>query len=211
VRKGFFWLHDGDPKRPHVLLPNGDHANGCFTPTHTDCLLQNAALSLIEQYEEHGGYIEIVHLVLGLGKDDEVLVQYIADEITKQRGLPCYWAIHDEDSNQPFNIHCPEHKRCYGETVLLCVNTITMNNRIDSTIATIEHSDVIALPFVLTLINQSEGSHTEGDKIIALIDSWQPDRCPLCAQGSEAIDPFRTQENFARLTADHTSFLPTNT
>jgi orotate phosphoribosyltransferase len=83
-----------------------------------------------------------------------------------------------------------------GEKVLVVEDTISTGG---STLKTIEAlhkagvKDGDILPYIICLVNRSGSDELAGRKLRALITTtihtWQPNECPLCKAGSQAVRP----------------------
>src|SRR5271168_2658162 len=79
-----YWLHDGNLKRPHVILRGEEHSNGFFNsrPVIKDeVVLRDAATDLLELFDQAAGDIEKVDLVVGPQTGATKLAEFLADQI----------------------------------------------------------------------------------------------------------------------------------
>lgn len=211
--KDALWIHDGNPARPHVVLTGDDHSDGFFNSRLVipdDVLMQFVAADLVDLYVARGGSIALIHRVVGPQTGATKLAEFIALEITNRRSIPCHFASPekqgDGDSRRMVFSH-PQRQVETGEVVLLCEDVITTGGSVERTANTCLEAGATVLPVVLVLVNRS-GLKQEGDRnILALIDrpmpKWQPDVCPLCQQGSQALRPPKDPANWATLNADY--------
>ena len=91
-----------------------------------------------------------------------------------------------------------------GEYVLIVEDVITSGGSVSVMTDAISRAGAHSSPFVLSLLNRSPFSEIAEKRIISLVDyhlpTWEPDDCPLCKKGSEAIWP-KGVGNWAKLNA----------
>ncbi len=190
------WLHNGDPRKPHALLTSGKHSDGFvdvlralkYTPI---CDLMSVLL--MEKIIKHCRKID---WVVGSDHAGAVLSYSVALHLA---------AKHDFTEKGPdktqvwkrFTIQ-PE------ESVLQVEELITTTGTLQAVREGIRQAHPYPInfaPVVATLIHRSDQYEFQGSPIIYLrhldINTWEVDKCPLCAQGSAAIRP---KENWALLT-----------
>ncbi|MEI7719863.1 MAG: hypothetical protein WCI89_01490 [bacterium] len=88
------------------------------------------------------------------------------------------------------------------EVVLPCEDVITSARSALLMTDAAKAQNASVLPFLLALVNRSGITNAGEMKIISLINhplsDWQPEECPLCRDGSEAV---RAKYDWHRLTA----------
>ncbi len=212
-RKGALWIHDGNPKRPHALLTSGKHSNGFFNSRLVipdEDLLDEAAADLVEKLGFQDGNQVGVDSIVGPQTGATKLAEFIYGHMADCGESPRFWASpakseKDGQKSMVFNSAelCLLAQR---KPVLLCEDVLSTGGSIELTAAAVKDAGGIVLPYVLVLVNRSGLTEIGGKKIVALIDHlmpmWEPDECPLCKQGSEAIRPKGT-ENWDRLNANY--------
>lgn len=207
--KGALWMYDGNAKRPHALLTSGKHSNGFF---NSELVMEDASLleeasfdlrNLLVWTGLNGGEVS---RVVGPAMGAITLAHSLAAGIScSTHGAPCLRAYTEKDGEGK------EMKMVFrrttiksGEKVLLCEDVLTTGGSVDATAQAVTEAGGIILPYVAVLVNRSGLAEVSGKKIVALIDRsmpmWNPDVCPLCKAGSEAIKP-KGKENWARLNA----------
>lgn len=208
--KNALWIHDGNPRRPHALLTSGKHSNGFFNSRLVipdEVLLREAVIDLLMMFAVNGGDIGKIEGVVGPQTGATKLSEFISDQITAFTRSECFWASPAKDGNGEFKrmvFNQEELSILPSQSILLCEDVMTTGGSIDLTSTAVISSDGIILPYVLVLVNRSGLFEVSGKKIIALINRempiWEPDFCPLCHEGSEAI-PAKDPTNWTRLNA----------
>lgn len=207
--KGAFWMHDGNPRRPHALLTSGEHSNGFFNSllvTSDQKLIDGAASSLLRLFIKVAGREALPNRVVGpaTGATDLAIRMSLYVNAYRLPGQPiCQWASPEKRErggrHMVFVDDCP--RVLPGEKILLCEDVISTGGSVELAAQASEGEGGIILPFVLALVNRSGEEEVWGKKIIALISrhmpKWTREECPLCQIGSEAIRP--KGENWPRL------------
>ncbi len=209
-RREAFWLHDGNPKRPHALLRGGEHSNGFFysKPVVDDPdLLGRISYSLVGLWVSSGGPLEKVEKVVGPQTGATKLAESLAEMITTLRGRKCFWASpHKEDTGTERKMVFKSGEISAGEAILLCEDVVTTGGSVDLAAAAVMALGGGIMPYVLTIVNRSGIQSVGIKKILPLVDTpmpkWAQKECPLCSPDSEAIRP-KEGNNWARLTANY--------
>ncbi|MES2225614.1 MAG: hypothetical protein V4480_02280 [Patescibacteria group bacterium] len=198
-----FWIHDGNPRRPHALLTSGKHSNGFFysKPIIADRgLLSEAASDLIELLDQRGGDLGLVDCVVGPQTGATLLAELLGRE------LGCSWASpakagEGDDRSMIFSRN--EIAQLPGNSVLPCEDVLTTGGSVMLAANAVNDAGGIVLPFILVLVNRSGLTEVDGKQIVSLIDRhmpiWEPDDCPLCRAGSSPISPKRPETNWSLL------------
>jgi orotate phosphoribosyltransferase len=172
-------------------------------------LLDEAASDLLELLG-NSGYAEgsEVEIVVGPQTGATKLAELISQHVPLYTGEKCLWsspAKNESDGKKTVVFKEEDLKHLTFCCVLLCEDVLTTGGSVDLTIEAVKEAAGIVLPFILVLVNRSGLPEVGGRKIISLIDHtlpmWEPEDCPLCKQGSEAIRP--KGENWARLNAEY--------
>ena len=201
-RRGAYWKHDGNPKRPHALLTSGNHSNGFINNRIViadELLLHAAASDLVELFVERNKDIlgiNGIDCVVGPQAGATKLAELMSNVIGKMRGRPCRWASpakHSEGEARSMIFNDPQHMVQKGDICLVCEDVVTTGGSINLTIQAIIEAKGFVLPYIMALANRSGLKSVDRRDVIALIEShmpmWAPDKCPLCARGSEALRP----------------------
>lgn len=195
---GALWVHDGNLVMPHALLTSGKHSDG-FVDTlrvlkYTQiCRLLGYLLSeeICQVYEGR------VDWVVGSDHAGAAISHSVAME---------FGAQHDFCEKGPDKTQLWKRFEIGPEEVVLQVEElITTTGTLDAVRRGVVdfHTDypIHFAPVVATLVNRSGLSEYADLPIISLlrpkINTWNPEECPLCQGGSEAIRP---KDNWARLT-----------
>lgn len=205
-----YWLHDGNPKRPHALLTSGLHSNGFFNSQKIipiDELMRAAAKDFHQLVIRAGVDLDEVDFVVGPQTGATRLAEVICDDIRKFTGGSCLWASpakSEKDGAKSMVFEPLDLARLDETKVLLCEDVLTTGGSVELAAKAVEAAGGELLPYVLVLVNRSGLQEVGGREVIALIDEpmpmWTPEECPLCAQGSEAVRP---KENWALLNAEY--------
>ena len=200
ISLGALWVHDGNPKRPHPELRSGKHSDVFFNLTRLiehPCILSEACLALCHSWHlaeqptvvfgSAFGAITIAHELANLMETRFGFTEPVIKEGQKQMVLNRFSVTADD-------------------IVLVVEDVLTTGGTTEKTIAALEDAGATVLPYVFVLVNRS-GLQTLGErKIIALVertvDTWAPQECPLCQQGSEALG---AKGNWDKLTAEYST------
>jgi orotate phosphoribosyltransferase len=213
-KKNALWIHDGNPKRPHVCLTSRIHSGGFFNSRliiSDEVLLRDAACDLLESLGESGEAEGIsINGVIGPQTGATKLAEFISDQMSAYTREECFWASPakaEKNGKKSMVFSRKDLDFLPGQFVLLCEDTLTTGGSVDLTVTAIIAAGGIVLPFVLVLVNRSGLVEIGGRKIISLIDHsmpvWAPKECPLCKEGSEAIGPPKEPSIWMRLNAKY--------
>lgn len=198
---GAFWMHDGNPRRPHALLTLGGHSNGFFNGSmviRRPQMLSITCGNLVRKKE--GLHLPKVDMVIGSAHG----ATFIAYELARHIGCCEVGFTEPETINGEKQMLLKRFALEEGTVILVCEDVMTTGTTTRKTIASIEAAGGVVLDSILVLVNRSGMSELDGRQIVALVDRelpiWTPEECPLCKQGSEAIRP---KGNWSRLTADY--------
>ncbi len=205
-----FWIHDGNPRRPHALLTSGKHSNGFFNSElvmEDANLLDEAAFDLLKILARNGLSVQNVDRVVGPAMGAITLAHEVARHIGRKRGFSCLRAYTEKEESEAGKIMVFKKTVIRpDEQVLPVEDVLTTGTSVDHAAEAIRGAGGVVVPFVAVLVNRSGLTEVRGKKIIALIDRempmWKPHECPLCAQGSEALRP-KENENWSRLNANY--------
>lgn len=208
-KRNALWIHSSNPKQPHALLRSGKHSSGFFNSRlviSDEALLLDAASDLLELLANIGEAEGLdVDVVVGPQTGATKLSELISIVVQEYTGEDCLWASpakSEIDGKKSMVFSSIDLALLRGQSVLLCEDVLTTGGSVDLASDAVTKAGGIVLPFILTLVNRSGLTEVNGKKIIALIDRsmpmWQPEECPLCKDGSEAIPP---KDNWARLNA----------
>ncbi len=206
-----YWIHDGNPKRPHVQLSSELHSDGFFNSrlvTKDVKLLRHASFDLLTLFTEHGGRPDSIKGVVGPQKGATKLAESLRNAIVEvTRDPEVFWvspAKHESGGCKTMVFMDEELAQFRGSSIMLCEDVLTTGGSVYLTSTAVYEAGGITLPYILVLVNRSGFTHIKGKKVIALIDqhmpTWTPDECPLCKQGSEAVRP---KDNWDRLNAEY--------
>ncbi len=200
------WVHDGKISRPHALLTSGLHSNGfCNSekvlenPELTNKALRDIAYLLMDA----GADLSVVDRVVGPAIGAITIAHDMARQITRCRtDRPCLRAYTEKapGGGMVFNRTIIEP----GERILLVEDVLTTGKSVREARDAVTASDGIPLPYMVVLLNRSGLQEVHGMQIVSLIElqfeTWEPENCPLCADGSLAIKP-KQADNWALLNA----------
>ncbi len=207
-----FWEHSGNPKQPHIITSAGGHTGHYFNSdilVGDESLMRVAVSDLIELFTQNEGDISKVQAVVGPQSGATKLAEMISWQIWDLTGNDCISAspakiVKGGQKSMVFSRE--ECDLIRGRYALPCDDVLTTGESVDLTVDAIENVGGAAMPFVLVLVNRSGLTKVGGREIIALINHpmpvWEPEKCLLCPQGSEAIRPEGPAE-WARLNASY--------
>ncbi|OHB18736.1 MAG: hypothetical protein A3D40_01835 [Parcubacteria group bacterium RIFCSPHIGHO2_02_FULL_40_12] len=198
----WFFNYNGDPKAPHAELTSGFCSDGYVNSAPVLADPKNVELLTSE-------------LVTRLAKRNVVKVDWIVGsayaaitfsyELARQLGARHGFV--EKDPANPKRILWSRLTIPAGSMILQCEELITMLGTTMEVRRVIQESNkepVFFLPDVATAVYRPEKLQGGLIDVISLVarevKTWEPDQCPLCAQGSERLRPRATQENWARLT-----------
>ena len=196
---------------PHALLRMGGHSSGFFNSRLVipdDALLREAAEDLFEKYVVQSGATINVDGVVGPQTGATRLAELISQRIAEYGKGTCFSAspMKFESEGQKSMVFGEEDiDKLPGKLVLLCEDVITSGGSVGYAEDAAKNAGAKAMPFILVLVNRSGLPEVNGKKIISLISEhlpmWPPAECPLCMQGSKAIEA--KGDNWAILNADY--------
>ncbi|MFA4871545.1 MAG: hypothetical protein WC610_00590 [Patescibacteria group bacterium] len=201
-----FWLHNGNPKKPHVVLTSGLCSNGyinCREVLKRSNLCQIMAQQLVYLLEHYRSWLDNfnnpIEWVVGSASASTGLAKDVANIL----GAKWYPLQKGPDKTQIWDGVIIEE----GETVLHVeelMTTALTAKMVRQGIKAAHKHPINFLPFLPVIIHRpdrGEGDEVDGSKVIHLnhYDIWAmpQENCPLCAQGSERIVP--KGENWNRL------------
>lgn len=218
ARRGAYWRHDGNPKRPHACLTEGGHSSGFFNSKPIiaeDSLLEECAAELVDMMQIHGLNIAHVDCVIGPQTGATKLAEFISARIGTLRGHECAYFSPVKigvGAEKQLAYTAAELLSMHGDRTLFCDDVGTtfssMRKAADPVMDTVE-----ILPFCTVLVNRSSPQQVAVQLgrtprvfcealITVEMPIWTPRECPLCKMGSEAIRP-KEGDNWQRLTADY--------
>ncbi len=202
-----FWTHDGDPKRPHILLNPDYHADGFFDAkliAEDPGLLNEAASDLVELVQiESSNLINVVDRVVGPALRAGALAHAIALHISQARQhnksatakrclVSCTERKNRNDTSESgFTVFKGVGVRP-NELVLVTDDVIVDERKIGliTSAVTTEYGHVAE--FMTTLVNRSGCTVINSSRIVALVNRpipvWKASECPLCRQGSWTLE-----------------------
>jgi len=200
-----YWKHDGDISRPHAELTSGKCSDGFvdvlrllrYTPV---CQLfgRELALELYFLDKNHSRHQQ-AEWVVGSDHAGATISYSVAQRLK---------AIHDftekADAGRKKIQLWKRHEIPDGQAVLQVEELITTLSTLEAVRKGIRRGNSAPVEFVdaiLTVVNRSGELNFEGSPILSLVEYninvWEPDACPLCAQGSPRIKP---KQNWEALT-----------
>ncbi len=206
TERGYFWIHDGNPKRPHAILSKGEHATG-FVNLHAASkdpqLTCKIATSIIIRMAQSVGH-DFWRIQTIMGSASASLA--ISHEVARQ--LSCNWIyIHKKD---------PQGKEMVcgfdvepGEVVVAVEDLQTTGHTTKASIACVMERQPEAVILPVTACAFAWNNPLEdlpGFTVLAVAEDhmqkYPPDNCPLCRAGSQALKP-KHANNWTLLTADY--------
>ncbi len=206
MKRGALWMHDRNSRRPHVVLSSKKHSGGFFNSElvmDDPALLNDAASDLVlKMRRDFGVNIDNVKCVAGPAMGAITWAHDVARHISffADNGCRRAYAEKDEALGMVFRRTSPRE----GDLVLPVEDVLTTGGSVSLMLKAIRACKAETKPFVGLIVNRSGQAMVEGHTLVALITrpmpTWEPNECPLCTAGSEAI-PAKGKENWARLNA----------
>lgn len=217
------WIHDDNPRRPHALLTSGKHSTGFFNSElvlEWPGLMDQACTDLTQILREQmisdgfgvGNQLKIGRVV-GPAMGAITLAHDMARTFGTARKKPCRRAFvekfdlpHREGEEKKKRMDFTRTALEPSEHVLLTEDVVTTGDSTLLAYNAVERGGGIVVPYLPVLVNRSGKTHVGNMLVVALIDhhmpTWEPDECPLCQQGSEALRP-KADQNWQKLNAQY--------
>lgn len=199
---GAVWRYSGDPSKPHAQLTGGECSNGYVNVLK---VLHYTNLCAILAYELWQKFLGYYNNQLYLPKVEWVIGSDHAGATFSYKVAELLNAQHD------FTRKGPNGTQTWGgfeikpdEAILQVEELITTTKTLGAVhngITKAHGYPLTFVPYILTLIHRSSSYDFEGRKILYLahfdIETWDPEDCPLCKEGSQKLRP---ETNWAELT-----------
>ena len=207
---GAFWMHDGAKERPHALLTSGKHSNGFFNGEivlQDPVLVEEIAEALVAKLAQQRVDLSKVDTVAGPALGAITLAPDLARVISKTTGKPCNRVFAekvgaDQTEEMVFKRTAPRP----GSLVLTCEDTVTTARSLELMHSAIAKCGAQIVPVAAMIVNRSGKPVINGTRMVSLVERdlpiWEPESCPLCEAGSEAIRP-KAGDHWARLNANY--------
>lgn len=199
-----FWLHDGDPSKPHAELTSGKCSNGFI-----DCLrvlqYRNLSQILAEQLARKVRQFtrRTIHVTIG----SPMAGIYFADDLGEALNAPIR-LFAEKDPKNPGKMTWNRIKLRHEYGVLQVEELTTTSKTLNEVFYAVNEGNggewVNWLPYVAILVHRPPKlpvTHYGDRQVIALIEKeiWavEPENCPLCKAGSKRLRP---KQNWAELT-----------
>jgi orotate phosphoribosyltransferase len=198
-----FWMHDGDPAKPHAELTSGKCSNGFI-----DCLrvLQYRNLSQILADQLAQKVRKLVPYTIQVTIGSPMAGIYFADDLGEALNAPIR-LFTEKDPKNPGKMLWnriqlrPEYRVLQVEELTTTSKTL---NAVFEAVNEGNGGPVEWVPCVAILVHRPPKlpvTHYGDRQVIALIEKeiWavDPAECPLCAAGSKRLRP---KQNWAELT-----------
>ena len=191
-----FWMHDGDPKKPHAELSSGLCSNGffdCLRVLEHPTLCEILADQLVWKFAKETGIYE-VDWVIGSPYAAITFSHEIAKSLKARAGFA------EKDPEDPKGKKMVWRRRTIpkGATVLQAEELITTSGTfraVRQAIVDGNSEPVNFAPIIAALVHRPPKLPADyGDvRVISLIERevWavQPAECPLCKAGSKRVRP----------------------
>ena len=187
---GALWLHSGNPADPHAELTSGDHSNG-FVDTLRMLRYANLCQIFGQQlaHEIRPGYLGPIDWVIGSDHASADFSHSVAIWLNAQ---------HDFTEKGPDKTQLWRRFAIQPDEVVLQVEELITTTSILQEVrqGIISGNAPLAVtfaPVIGTLVHRSKAYDYDGVPIVSLIhldiETWKPDKCPLCQKGSRALRP----------------------
>jgi orotate phosphoribosyltransferase len=208
-RRGVFWRHDGNPKRPYVRLRSGLISNGYFNGgviMESPALLADVTSELVHEYADGKLIHRLPNRVIGPAMGAITLAHEVARLIDNIRGRHgnTLMSFAEKDGEQfVFRRNPPKD----GELILLVEDTLTTGislARVCDAIYKIVPKASI-LPDVLCVCNRTGASRLSGMDITSYVNAdfrtWKEGENPFTPDGKELVPVVENaKENWRVLT-----------
>ena len=212
-RRGLFWRHSGDMKRPHAILSTGKHATGFVNIREalTDPIFREGlAFELICELDNHMDYRDVT-LVVGSGHASDLLIADVGRLLSIRYGRVVRSAFTDKVKQNGDEMEFKFDLKP-DDVAVLFEDMETSGHTTAASMAALRARDpnvniLQGVGCVFTWNDQPE--HLQGMDLIFLAESRMEtfdvpkgEKCPLCEAGSEALKPKSKvpQDNWKRLT-----------
>jgi orotate phosphoribosyltransferase len=197
---GAYFRHDGNAKRPHILMSGGEHSTGYFNSFMVMAypkLLEQACADLITLLEDETKFL--INRFVGPAKGAITLVH----EMARQKGcLTAYAEKNPLDDNFSYRRFMIKP----GEVHLPCDDVISTGKSLRATAEASLVKDCTVCDYAVCIVNRSGKKQLYGKKIISLITAdmpvWKAQECPWCKVNSKPLRP-REKNNWELLNAKY--------
>ena len=209
------WIHNGDPKMPHAQLTAGNCSNGfvdVMRVLHYPNLCEIMAIQMAHVFEqalmanpnlprwERGNR----NWIIGSDHAAAVFSQRIAARLMARHDFPTKGPDKKLPDGSTEKTQIWKRLEIQPDEMVLqveeLVTTTATLEAVRKGIVNASKDPVNFFPQVMTLVHRSPQKDFYGFPILYVrhydIESWKPDKCPLCAKGSKRIKP---KENWAEL------------
>lgn len=204
---GALWVHDGHPKHPHVRIREDVCVNGFFRPHLAlvdDMLCGKAAADLLDLLRQNDFILSVPNRIVAPMRATKFMGS-LRGRLKFMRGHDCPASYVIEDKNGAKTEFFGDGGLKSGERVLCGDTLFTAGEGMSEIIKTCEALGARVCSLVPILVNCSEQAEILERKIVSLvafpIKRYLKGECPLCAAGSEALQPADVSENWNRLIA----------
>ena len=201
------WIHDGDPRKPHVELTSGLCSNAYFNLSKVlqyPNIVQILAHQLTRKLSEKGITWSEVDWVVG----SPYAAITFSFEVARQLGV--LHGFCEKAKEDPKKMVWKRFEISEGQRVLQVEELITTSSTFRKVRKAIEEGNPLKvefLPIIGTIVHRPPKLPVEYEidrekiKIVALVEkevfATQPEKCPLCKKGSKRLRP---KENWKELT-----------
>ena len=185
---GAIWIHGGDAARPHAVLTSGLHSDGfvnCTFVTQQPELLRRLLAAKDGLAPKLPA--ERVDWVVGSALGAVTFAFAVAERL----GARAAFTEKDNDGMKLARFEITPRQK-----VLVVEDAVSTGGSTLKTIEGLNKSgvpDSNILPQIVCLVNRSGSGTLAGRELRALltlnIHTWQPNECPLCRGGSQAVRP----------------------
>jgi len=204
TKRGALWIYDDDVNNPHALLTSGKHSSGFFNASKIvneyPRLAFEAIACICNKIEQYSKMYKPTW-VFGSAHGATCIANNIGILLNISAGFT-EKSVSGKSKSMKVNSRF-DVKKDYS--VLMSEDVLTTGGTTIKSIDALEQKGIVVLPFIVILVNRSGKSHLEEREIVSLISKempiWEPDKCPLCKNGSEAVRP---KENWNKLISTST-------
>lgn len=196
---GAYWVHDGNPKRPHAIGTSGIHSDGYV---NREVIIAAGLLTEIchDTLEQCAPFLKVSppDLVVGCGIGAKEIAKTFASLLHVR-------SVYTEKSTTGGMPRMKLHSCISGGVAILVDDVFNTGLTLRESARAVEACGNTVLHTVVVWWNRSPTGtdHWDRGRVASLIShpirNWQPAACPLCSRGSVALPP-KVGDNWHSLT-----------
>lgn len=195
---GALWRMNYDASGAHAKLTSGKHSDGyinCAKIVEDPQLLAEVVAAMIEKLKPKSNG-ELPDFVVGPAYGAITIAHEVARQLGTKFGFTEVEYTNEGKMQVMKRFDIPA-----GAKVLIIEDVKMTGGSAQKTIKVLEEAGIEVLPFV-GFINSWNEPELGGREVVALISGtmnvWEPEDCPLCKEGGEAVRPKANWDQLAR-------------